>query len=109
MTNPKGTRPFVQVYIYHQNDLVFNDLAEKIKKFLESMKIGERDLRIRSVEAQSYGEHTHMNVDVVAEIYGNLNEGEKTLAQKMYKCIRLKNFRLSLVVEKRNGVVSRNF
>ena len=109
MTNPTGTKPFVRVSIYHQNDSVFNDLAEKIRDFLKSLEIEERDLRIWSVEAQSAGEHPHMNVDVQVEIYGNLNETEETLEQKMYRRIKLKNFRLSLVVEKRDGMVLRNF
>ena len=109
MTNPTGTKPFVRVSIYHQNDSVFNDLAEKITNFLKSMKIGERDLRIWSVEAQSDGEHTHMNVDVQVEIYGDVNVEIATIASDMYGCISLDHFRLSLVVEKRNGVVLRNF
>lgn len=109
MPNPKGTKPFVQVSIYHQNDSVFNDLAEKIKKFLESMKIEEKDLRILSMETQIAGEHTHMNVDVVVEIYGDVNVEIATIASDMYDCIVLNHFRLSLVVEKRYGMVLRNF
>ena len=109
MTNPTGTKPFVRVSIYHQNDSVFNDLAEKIRNFLKSMNIEENDLRIWSVEAQSDGEHTHMDVDVQVEIYSDLNDEIATIASNMYDYIALDYFRLSVVVEKRNGVVLRNF
>ena len=109
MTNPTGTKPFVRVSIYHQNDSVFDDLAKKIRDFLKSMNIEGDDLRIWSVEAQSDGEHTHMNVDVVIEIYSDLNDEIATIASNMYDYIALDHFRLSVVVEKRNGVVLRNF
>ena len=109
MTNPTGTKPFVRVSIYHQNDLVFDDLTKKIKEFLESMKIEEKDLKILSVETQIAGEHTHMDVDVQVEIYGDINVEMATIVSDMYDCIALDHFRLRLVVEKRDGIVLRNF
>ena len=50
-----------------------------------------------------------MDVDVVIEIYRDFNDEITATASDMYGYIALDHFRLSVVVEKRNGVVLRNF
>ncbi len=109
-TNGGKNGTYVQICIYHKNYDIAQNLRTKITDFLTSiLNIEDKCINFLFFETQTEEEHAHMNVTVKVEVYRDPDVDEEKLSKDIYKHIELQHFRLTLIVEKRDGMVIKNY
>ncbi len=108
-TTSTGKKTCVQVFIHHQNHGISRQLEAKITNFLtETLNIEKKCINFLFFEIQSEEELSHIDVTVKVEIY-NIQDIDEAFAQKMYGHIALEHFRLTLIIEKKDGIIVKNY
>lgn len=100
---------YALIYIHHQNHGISKQLEAQITNFLTAiLNIEMKCIKFLFFETQSKEELAHMDLTVKIEIY-NIQDIDEAFAQKMYECIALEHFRLTLIIEKKDGVIVKNY